>query len=127
MKCHVKTFITATRNTTPAVVDGRHKYFVKLHNRQYPIKQVVRLTTGLTSPEFISQDAYRILTALDFDISDRSSPGSVSVGTSDNGSEDLKLLVMFETDEDGWEVASCPTLPGCHSQGRTRGRGFRQT
>ena len=32
----------------------------------------------------------------------------------------LKLLVVFERDEDGWEVASCPTLPGCHSQGRTR-------
>ena len=24
----------------------------------------------------------------------------------------LKLLVVFEKDEDGWEVASCPTLPG---------------
>ena len=32
----------------------------------------------------------------------------------------MRLLVVFETDEDGWEVASCPTLPGCHSQGRTR-------
>ena len=31
-----------------------------------------------------------------------------------------KLRVVFETDEDGWVVASCPTLPGCHSQGRTR-------
>ncbi|MDE2904828.1 MAG: type II toxin-antitoxin system HicB family antitoxin [Acidobacteriota bacterium] len=32
----------------------------------------------------------------------------------------MRLLVVFEMDEDGWEVASCPTLPGCHSQGRTR-------
>ena len=32
----------------------------------------------------------------------------------------MKLLVVFETDEDGWEVVSCPDLPGCHSQGRTR-------
>ena len=32
----------------------------------------------------------------------------------------LKLLVVFETDEDGFVVASCPTLPGCHTQGRTR-------
>ena len=112
--------MNAVRNTTPAVVDGRHKYFVKIHNRQYPIKQVVQLVTGLKSPEFISQDAHRILTTLGFDISDRSSLGSVSIGASDNGGEDLKLLVVFETDEDGWEVASCPTLPGCHSQGRTR-------
>ena len=113
--------INATRNTTPAIADGRHKYFVKLHNRQYPIKQVVRLATGLTPPEFTAHDAHRILTALDFDISDRSSPESVSAGASDDGGEALKLLVVFETDEDGWEVASCPTLPGCHSQGRTRG------
>ncbi len=39
---------------------------------------------------------------------------------SDNGGEALRLVVVFERDEDGWEVASCPTLPGCHSQGRTR-------
>ena len=32
----------------------------------------------------------------------------------------LKLLLVFERDEDGLEVAGCPTLPGCHSQGRTR-------
>ena len=32
----------------------------------------------------------------------------------------LKLLVVFERDEDGWEVASCPALSGCHSQGQTR-------
>ena len=37
----------------------------------------------------------------------------------------MKLLVVFETDEDGWEVASCPTLPGCHSQGRTRDEALR--
>ena len=36
----------------------------------------------------------------------------------DNGA--LKLEVVFEIDEDGWVVASCPTLAGCHSQGRTR-------
>ena len=37
-----------------------------------------------------------------------------------DGDEALRLLVVFETDEDGWEVVSCPTLPGCRSQGRTR-------
>ena len=111
--------INATRGRTPTMTDGRHKYFVKLHGRHYPIKQVVQLATGLTPPEFTSQYAHGILTALDFDISDRSSPGSVSADDS-NGEQSLKLLVVFETDEDGWEVASCPTLPGCHSQGRTR-------
>ena len=47
-------------------------------------------------------------------------PEKIPVGAANNGGEALKLLVVFETDEDGWEVASCPTLPGCHSQGRTR-------
>ena len=32
----------------------------------------------------------------------------------------VKLEVVFEADEDGWVVASCPALPGCHSQGRTK-------
>ena len=33
----------------------------------------------------------------------------------------LRLAVVLENDEDGFIVASCPSLPGCHSQGRTRG------
>ena len=41
-----------------------------------------------------------------------------AVATDDDGA--LKLPVVLETDEDGWVVARCPTLPGCHSQGRTR-------
>jgi len=40
--------------------------------------------------------------------------------TNQDQGEILRLLVVFQTDEEGWEVASCPTLPGCHSQGRTR-------
>ena len=31
-----------------------------------------------------------------------------------------KLLVTLEEDEDSFIVASCPALPGCHSQGRTK-------
>lgn len=112
--------VRAIRNTPPQMADRRNRYFVRLHGRQYPIKQVVRLVTGLTSPDFTSQHAHGILTSLDFDILDRPSSARVSSGSSDNGGEALKLLVVFETDEDGWEVASCPTLPGCHSQGRTR-------
>ena len=112
--------INATRNSTPTTTDARHKYFVRLHDRQYPIKQVIRLVTGLSSAEFTSQYAHGILSALGFDVSDRLSSSVVSVDTSDGGGQVLRLLVIFETDEDGWEVASCPTLPGCHSQGRTR-------
>ncbi|MDD4889423.1 MAG: type II toxin-antitoxin system HicB family antitoxin [Phycisphaerae bacterium] len=32
----------------------------------------------------------------------------------------MKLRVLIEPDEDGQYVATCPTLPGCVSQGRTR-------
>ena len=32
----------------------------------------------------------------------------------------MKFLVTLEEDEDGYIVASCPALLGCHSQGRSR-------
>ena len=131
-----------TRGVEPNAADGRHKYFIDLHGRQFPIRQVLQLATGLTSPGFTSQDAFRILSRLGFKISERpdskvySTPASarnagiyaaeptpgatVAVDAPGTGQNSLNLLVVFERDEDGWEMASCPTLPGCHSQGRTR-------
>ena len=32
----------------------------------------------------------------------------------------MKLRVLIEEDEDGAFVATCPTLPGCVSQGKAR-------
>jgi predicted RNase H-like HicB family nuclease len=32
----------------------------------------------------------------------------------------MKMRVLIEQDEDGEFVATCPTLPGCISQGNTR-------
>ena len=32
----------------------------------------------------------------------------------------MKLRIIIEQDEDGRFVATCPTLPGCVSQGDTR-------
>lgn len=32
----------------------------------------------------------------------------------------MRFAVTLEQDEDGYIVASCPALRGCHSQGRTR-------
>lgn len=32
----------------------------------------------------------------------------------------MKYRVLFEQDEDGIFVATCPALPGCISQGKTR-------
>ena len=31
----------------------------------------------------------------------------------------MKLTVTHYVDDDGWFVVSCPTIPGCASQGRT--------
>lgn len=35
-------------------------------------------------------------------------------------SESLTLTIVFESDEEGWIVASVPEVPGAQSQGRTR-------
>jgi len=32
----------------------------------------------------------------------------------------MRFTIVLEQDEDGYIVVSCPNLPGCHSQGRTR-------
>lgn len=32
----------------------------------------------------------------------------------------MKYRVIFELDEDGVFIATCPSLPGCVSQGKTR-------
>ena len=132
--------LDATRSERPHSGDARNRYFVALRGQPYPIKQVVRLVTGLPLAGFTAQDAHRILARLGFDIIERSAEGPLRAGMpahangdltvsqagptnqdyADRHAEVLRLLVVFETDEDGWEVASCPTLPGCHSQGRTR-------
>ena len=129
--------LRATRDVPPTPIDGRNKYFVELHGRRFPIKQVLRLVTGLPPVGFTAQDAHRILSRLGFDIFENQVPAPADTGTptrADGGAASLvepaaldqnagevrRLLVVFQKDEDGWEVASCPTLPGCHSQGRTR-------
>jgi len=32
----------------------------------------------------------------------------------------MKFAITLESDEDGFIVASCPVLRGCHSQGKTK-------
>ena len=117
--------LRVTRDATPNPIDSRNKYFVALHGRPFPIKQVLCLVTGLPPVGFTAQDAHRILSRLSFDIFEEQAPTPAttqgpSPGAPGDGDDVRKLLVVFQTDEDGWEVASCPTLPGCHSQGRTR-------
>jgi predicted RNase H-like HicB family nuclease len=32
----------------------------------------------------------------------------------------MKFAITLETDEDGFVAVSCPALPGCHSQGKSK-------
>jgi antitoxin HicB len=32
----------------------------------------------------------------------------------------MRFAIILEKDEDGFIVASCPALQGCHSQGKTK-------
>ena len=109
-----------TKNAVPALTDGRNKYFVRLHDRDYPIKQVLELVINRPVAEFTAHTAYRVLTKLDFEVTERSISGSESTRVSGSDESSVDLVVTFEMDEDGWVVSSCPSLPGCHSQGRTK-------
>lgn len=31
-----------------------------------------------------------------------------------------RQIVIYQADEEGWWVVTCPSLPGCVSQGRSR-------
>jgi predicted RNase H-like HicB family nuclease len=37
----------------------------------------------------------------------------------------MHLTVVLEDGEDGFIIASCPTFPGCHSQGKTEEEALR--
>jgi len=44
------------------------KYAIRLHEEDYPIKQVISCATGLSVADFTAHEAYRILRRLDFKI-----------------------------------------------------------
>ena len=109
-----------TKSSVPALTDSRNKYFIRLHGRDYPIKQVLELVIDRPVAEFTAHTAYRVLTKLGFEVNERSVSESESARISGRDEGVVDLVVTFKTDEDGWVVASCPSLPGCHSQGRTK-------
>ena len=109
-----------TEGVAPAATDSRNKYFVRLHEREYPIKQVLELVISRPVAEFTAHDAYRVLDKLGFDVHKPPSLRPPSAGAPGRNGDAVNLLVTFEEDKDGWIVASCVSLPGCHSQGRTK-------
>ena len=52
----------------PEPLRGRAKYYIEYKGKCYPIKQVVSAITGLPRVAFTAMHAYRILTALGFEV-----------------------------------------------------------
>ena len=117
--------IKATRGIPPKPFDGRNKYYVELHGLKYPIKQIIHLVTGLSyTADFTAQYAHHILKKLGFTIhslqvKDGIEPVRKTTTSTATVEGTKKFAITLEQDEDGFIVASCPALPGCHSQGRT--------
>lgn len=112
--------IKAVKGITPdTLVPTIGKYYVEIDGQRYPIKQVVHLITGLPNIAFTAAYAYRILQKLGFDVHSLEKDTSRRVAGLEP-EDTLKFAITLEQDEDGFVVASCPSLPGCHSQGRTR-------
>jgi len=117
--------INTTRGVRPKAFDGRNKYYIELHGQKYPIKQAVHLATGLRYTEdFTAQYARRILEKLGFNVrslqdGEEMEPIRVISANTAASEGTYRFAVTLEQDEDGFIVASCPALPGCHSQGRT--------
>lgn len=117
--------LNATKGVPPKPFDGRNRYYVELHGLKYPIKQIIHLVTGLSyTADFTAQYAHHILKKLGFAIHSipfaRGIEPVPKITTSAATGQGIKkFAVTLEQDEDGFIVASCPVLPGCHSQGRT--------
>jgi antitoxin HicB len=115
----------AARNVIPKQFDGRNRYYVELHGLKYPIKQLLHLVTGLPYTGFFNaQYAHHILRKLGFivrslEVMNGIEPVRSTTTSAATLEGTKKFAITLEQDEDGFIIASCPALPGCHSQGRT--------
>jgi len=57
--------IKAAKGAEPEKVG---KYAVRIGNKEYPVKQLIKLATKLSPADFTTHDAYRILRRLSFGI-----------------------------------------------------------
>ena len=111
--------VAAARRVVLDDIDGRHKYYVLIEGRRLPVKPLFAEATSLQLNEFITFDAIRNLRKLDTPSS--SAVASTHPERNDNSkTRTHSFAVSLESDEDGFIAASCPQLPGCHSQGRSR-------
>lgn len=118
---------TASR-IVPDDPDGRHKYYAAIGGGRFPVKQLFAEATGLPRAEFVTDGARRIFRKLGIEIREftHPSPRPPDAGAPATDAPRPKeaatysFAVCLGPDEDGFIVASCPQLPGCHSQGRSR-------
>ena len=113
-----------TKGIPPKVFDGRNKYYVELHGKKYPPKQIIHLATGLDyTDDFNSQEARRVLERLGYQVCTLTGQdGYINLASESipqSRDDCMKFAVTLEQDEDGFIIASVPALPGCHSQGKT--------
>jgi hypothetical protein len=59
-------------NLDPEPLRGRAKYYIEYKGKRYPIKQIISAVTGLPRVAFTAMHAYRILTALGFEVKELS-------------------------------------------------------
>ena len=104
---------------------------MSLEGRRYPIKQLLAGAIDRSNSDFTAQYAQRILKKLGFTVEEfgpppprrhfrHKSPSPRETINPPENQEVKQFAVTLEYDEDGFYVSSCPALPGCHSQGRTR-------
>ena len=119
--------LEAAGQIVPDIFDGRHKYYVAVQGRRFPVKQLFSQATGRRRDEFITHDAIRNLRKLGFSVEVFHGPWSPptdydasSPDKTDGTEPTVSFPIFLEADEDGYVVATCPQLPGCHSQGKSR-------
>jgi len=52
-------------------ITGRTKYYIKINNKEFPIKQALAVVFGIARIEIQSVDAYRVLKNLGFEITEK--------------------------------------------------------
>ena len=117
------------RRVVPDDIDGRYKYYAAIGGGRFPVKQLFAEATGLPRSEFVTDGARRIFRKLGIEIHEFAHPAPPPEANADSSvldtpkekpAETHTFAVRLEPDEDGFIVASCPQLPGCYSQGRSR-------
>jgi predicted flavoprotein YhiN len=62
--------VEALKGLEPEPLRGRARYYVKLDDKKYPVKQVMVAVTGLSKESLSTEQAVKVLKALGFEVKD---------------------------------------------------------